>query len=122
MEKRLHEARPSGTRSNPPVNEIHPRPRVEGRAREGALDRRSKAGPTHLPRNPLEPRTATFTGGGTPYCRVLGSLSSYQFFTWNNRYSTSGNSFISGGITRTSRGVKITMSSSWRRNASNCSN
>ena len=57
MEKRLHETRPSGTRSNPAVNEIHPQPRADGRAREGAVDRRSKAGPTHLPCNPLESRT-----------------------------------------------------------------
>ena len=57
MEKRLHEAKLSGTGSNPAVNEIHPRPRVEGRTREGAVDRRSKASSTHLPCNPLEPRT-----------------------------------------------------------------
>jgi len=42
MKKRLHEAKLSGTRPNPAVNEIHPQPRVEGRAREGAVDRRSK--------------------------------------------------------------------------------
>jgi hypothetical protein len=32
MEKRLHEAKLSGTRSNPAVNEIHLQPRAEGRA------------------------------------------------------------------------------------------
>jgi len=42
IEKRLHEAKLSGTRSNPAVNEIHPRPRAEGRAREGTEYRRSK--------------------------------------------------------------------------------
>jgi len=63
MEKRLHEAKLSGTRSNPVVNEIHLQPRVDGKAREGAVDRRSKAGPTHLPCNPLELRTPGFTCG-----------------------------------------------------------
>ena len=57
MEKRLDEATLSGTRSNPAVNEIHLQTRAEGRAREGAVDRRRKAGPTHLPCNLLESRT-----------------------------------------------------------------
>jgi hypothetical protein len=61
MEKRLHEAKLSGTRFNPAVNGIHLQPRVDGKAREGAVDRRSKAGPTHLPCNPLELRTLGVT-------------------------------------------------------------
>ncbi len=62
MEKQLHEAKLSGTRSNPAVNEIHPRPRAEGRARESAVDRRSKAALTHLPCNPLELRMLHISG------------------------------------------------------------
>ena len=59
MKKRLHEAKLSGIGSNPAVNEIHLQPRAERRAREGAVDRRSKASLTHLPCNPLEQRTTS---------------------------------------------------------------
>ena len=76
LEKRLHEAKLSGTRSNPALNEIHPRPRAEGRAREGAVDRRSKAGLTHLPCNLLELRTTKLTGtnGAQRNCRRCSVL------------------------------------------------
>jgi len=65
MEKPLHEAKLSGTRSNPAVNEIHPRLRVDGKAREDIVDRRSTAGPTHLPCNPLEQRTLASSAKAT---------------------------------------------------------
>ena len=41
MGKRLHEAKMSRTRSSPAVNEIQPGPKVEGKAREGTVDRLS---------------------------------------------------------------------------------
>jgi hypothetical protein len=47
----------SGTRFNLAVNETYLQSRVKGKAREGAVDSRSKAGHTHLPCNLLEPRT-----------------------------------------------------------------
>jgi len=63
MEKRLHEAKLSGTLSHPAVNEIYLQPRVEGKAQEGAVDRHINAIPTHLPCNPLELRTVGFSCG-----------------------------------------------------------
>jgi hypothetical protein len=80
MEKRLHEAKLSGTRSNPAVNEIHPRAEVDRKIREGIVNGRSKAGSTHLPYNPPELRTVGIRRGGflpSPLMPWLCAVSQY---------------------------------------------